>query len=62
MPEFLNLTQEESGQIFELTEVVANKLELTKYQVVDWRPLIIICSKCCKRLDENNFQIYYKEC
>ena len=35
MPEFLNLTQEESGQIFELTEVVANKLELTKYQVVD---------------------------
>lgn len=33
----------------------------TKYQVVDWRPLIIICKECCKRLDENEFKIDYKE-
>ena len=33
----------------------------TKYQVVDWRPLIIICSKCCKRLDNKLFKIEYVE-
>ena len=33
----------------------------TKYQVVDWRPLIIICKECCKKLDNKLFKIEYVE-
>ena len=31
------------------------------YQVVDWRPLTIICKECCKKLDNKLFKIEYVE-
>lgn len=32
------------------------------WQIIDWSPdIIIICRKCCKRLDNKNFKIEYVE-